>query len=580
MAELKSNTADETQYFSNITKFLYNIYISIFSAVGLFGVETIKVLIRFSDVVYNKFMKRYVIAVSKIWLRFLKFNSKIVQAIKFKFYSFLEFFISAKNVVANGYNSHPDSSIPIKLLFAAAAFFKGLSNNIRIFVTIFNYALPVAAVAALFALVQYVSGLNFAVAVTYNGEHIGYIESEKVFESAGEKLQNRMVYLEDDETIDYIPKFTVAIVDDEKLKTDSEITDAIITSSAGEIVKATGLTIDGEFYGAVKDGVALTSALADMLNKYKTGNPDETVEFAKDVKTETGIFKATNIVHNESLVAKLTNLEQKDVYYEVEAGDTPIMIAAKNDMTLDELVAYNSDILTNCKIGKQVLVKRPEAFLPVKVIRQETYEAEIDYEITYVDSNKLYKGQSITSRAGVKGAAMITDNVEYIDGIEVGRSEISRSVVSEPVPAVVERGTMSMPTASAYVASAAKSDYGLIWPVSGGYISQYYGNYGHNGIDYAYRGNGYGQPIVASLPGTVSFSGWNGSYGNLVIIDSPGGVQTWYAHCSSLLVSSGQTVSQGQQIARIGSTGRSTGNHLHFRVLVNGVQRNPMNYLP
>ncbi|MFZ2537622.1 MAG: M23 family metallopeptidase, partial [Oscillospiraceae bacterium] len=91
---------------------------------------------------------------------------------------------------------------------------------------------------------------------------------------------------------------------------------------------------------------------------------------------------------------------------------------------------------------------------------------------------------------------------------------------------------------------------------------------------------GYGQPIVAAIAGRVTFSGTNGSYGKLVIIESPGGIQTWYAHCSKLVVSAGQTVSQGQQIANVGNTGRSTGNHLHFRVVINGVQKNPLNYLP
>lgn len=558
---------------------LYNIYIAFFSAIGLFGVETIKVLSKFCSLVYRKLLKRHIMLLDRAWLSVLKFFSKCSKGILFKFYAFLEFFIDAKNVVVKGYRSRPDSAVPVKVFFAFGAFCKGVRNNLRFFVSLFNYAFPVAALILFFNLVSYIGSLNFAVAVEYNGEHIGYIENEKVFESAGEKLQDRMIYLENDEAFDNIPRFTVAIVDRDNLKTDSEITDSIIMSSEGEIVKATGLTIDGEFYGAVKDGTMLTSTLSDILNQYKTENPNESVAFVRDVSTETGIYKAENIVDETRLVSTLTALEEQEVYYEVVSGDTPIMIAAKNDMTLDELVALNSDILTSCKIGQQVLVNRPAAFLPVKVITQETYEVSIPYETTYTESSKLYVGQSVVSKAGKEGVASVTATVELVDGYEIARTEISRIVVEEPTNAVVQRGTMAMPTATS-AANATRSDYGLIWPVSGGYISQYYGNYGHNGIDYAYRGNGYGQPIIAALPGTITYAGWMSSYGNLVIVDSPGGIQTWYAHCSSLLVSVGQTVSQGQTIARVGSTGRSTGNHLHFRVLVNGVQRNPLSYLP
>ena len=88
-----------------------------------------------------------------------------------------------------------------------------------------------------------------------------------------------------------------------------------------------------------------------------------------------------------------------------------------------------------------------------------------------------------------------------------------------------------------------------------------------------------GTSIFAAAGGTVIVSGWNsGGYGNYVVIDHGGGITTLYAHCSSLNVSKGQTVSKGQVIARVGSTGISTGPHLHFEVLKNGGHTNPMSY--
>ena len=98
----------------------------------------------------------------------------------------------------------------------------------------------------------------------------------------------------------------------------------------------------------------------------------------------------------------------------------------------------------------------------------------------------------------------------------------------------------------------------------------------HTGLDIAASK---GTPIKAAAGGTVIYSGWKGSLGKLVVIDHGNGVETYYAHCNSLVAAKGETVSQGQVIAYVGSTGNSTGPHLHLEIRVNGVAKNPQNYL-
>ena len=98
----------------------------------------------------------------------------------------------------------------------------------------------------------------------------------------------------------------------------------------------------------------------------------------------------------------------------------------------------------------------------------------------------------------------------------------------------------------------------------------------HTGLDIA---TSTGTPVIAAASGTVTFAGWKGSYGNLMVITHSNGVQTYYGHCSKLYCSAGQAVSQGQTIAAVGSTGNSTGPHLHFEIRVSGVAYNPQNYL-
>ena len=127
-----------------------------------------------------------------------------------------------------------------------------------------------------------------------------------------------------------------------------------------------------------------------------------------------------------------------------------------------------------------------------------------------------------------------------------------------------------------------ESSSGFVWPLqySGVYISCHYGQYsGHGGTDITMP-SAMGKDIQAVAAGTVIIAGWHWSYGNYIVIDHGNGLSTYYAHCSALYVSVGQSVSQGEVIGAVGSTGNSTGPHLHFEVRVNGSRRNPENYLP
>ncbi len=120
----------------------------------------------------------------------------------------------------------------------------------------------------------------------------------------------------------------------------------------------------------------------------------------------------------------------------------------------------------------------------------------------------------------------------------------------------------------------------FVWPVSGGRISSHFGpRWGgfHEGLDIAVPT---GTPVRASKEGWVTFSGWNGGYGNVIDIDHGGQVVTRYAHNSRLLVSRGSFVHQGQVIAYSGNTGTSTGPHLHFEIRLDGRPQNPIRYLP
>lgn len=173
------------------------------------------------------------------------------------------------------------------------------------------------------------------------------------------------------------------------------------------------------------------------------------------------------------------------------------------------------------------------------------------------------------------GEITSTDRAESILKDIVDRN---KPVVRYTAPTYNYYKTETNQTASDEIANAALAQGG-IWPTTSHYISSPYGwRWGafHSGTDIAGR---YGDPIYAYKSGLVTYAGWANSYGYIVKIDHGNGFSTWYAHCSQLLVTAGQEVSQGQTIALMGSTGYSTGNHLHFEVRINGVHVNSYPYI-
>ena len=136
------------------------------------------------------------------------------------------------------------------------------------------------------------------------------------------------------------------------------------------------------------------------------------------------------------------------------------------------------------------------------------------------------------------------------------------------------------PGAASYASDSSPHTTPSIWPAAG-YVSSPYGlrfdgTEFHQGIDIAAD---MGAPIVATADGVVTAAGWNGGYGNMVDVDHGGGIVTRYGHASALAVTVGQQVRRGEVIAYVGSTGRSTGPHVHYEVRVNGAPVNPAGYL-
>jgi murein DD-endopeptidase MepM/ murein hydrolase activator NlpD len=201
----------------------------------------------------------------------------------------------------------------------------------------------------------------------------------------------------------------------------------------------------------------------------------------------------------------------------------------------------------------------------VSVIAARTDEARIARDRLAVDRDRLATVESLKSGA-------LTDTRET-------REEYLREVEALAAQSAALAATIRDAQADAgSTGTGQPSAAGLIWPCDGVVVSGFGMRWGrmHEGIDI---GCAYGTPNRAAAAGTVIYSGWLGGYGNLVVVDHGNGLSTAYAHASSLLVSVGQAVSQGETVSLVGSTGNSSGPHLHFEVRVNGQAVDPLLYL-
>ena len=255
--------------------------------------------------------------------------------------------------------------------------------------------------------------------------------------------------------------------------------------------------------------------------------------------------------------------------YTVKEGDSLWSIARAHDMYVSDIVESNAiqeDIIL--ALDQEIILNRPTPLINVVAQVEGNERVAIPFQ-TITEKDNSSSGIRIKTE-GQNGEKVVAYKATLLNGVLETKDIIEEKTIQPAVDKVVVKGTQATQVAS----RGGRSTGRLNWPVTGS-ISQSYGGR-HTGIDIA---GPTGSSIRAADGGTVSFAGWQGGYGNFVIVKHSDGLVTRYAHCSKILVSSGQSVSQGQTIATRGSTGNSTGPHLHFEVMQNGSFRNPLSYL-
>ena len=447
-----------------------------------------------------------------------------------------------------------------------------------------TYFLPALAAAVLVVVVRRGLGLQFVLNVQVNGESVGYVATEQVFEKARDDVQGRILTAErllqgtDDAQTewDVNPTFTLAVAD--QTMTEREIANAILKTASDEIVNATAVYIDDELQFVTTEGDHLRSYLENIKAPYEDAmDTSVTTEFVHNIRMVDGVFLQKSVSSYADVIEAL-NAGAGLTKYTAKDGDTVQDVLDATGVSFDSLAQINPELLTldqEIPAGTTLVTGAVNAdLLQVKVVRHDTETIPVAYETENSTSSEYAYGKVVVVQDGVEGTADITYETTYIDGVPVDRQAVDYKVITQPVNKITITGTKLKTGMVAQVGSGS-----FMWPVPGySYVSRWASlPGGHRGADICAP---YGTSILAADSGSVVAAGWHWSYGNYVEIDHGNGYRTLYAHMSSISVTQGQAVSQGQEIGKVGSTGNSTGNHCHFEVYSGGTLISARQFFP
>lgn len=441
-------------------------------------------------------------------------------------------------------------------------------------------AVPAACIVTLCAAVQRGTSQKYGVAVAVDGKLMGIVAAESDYMEAEEIVRKRLAGTDAAETLAFSRSFQIEELDgSELLISAGQLADRMLQNADITLEEGFGVYVNDEFQGAVDDTHAIEAALTRQLSAYSDhlNGELEDIRYADTVHYEAGLYPAEQFVPAQHLANQLTETTHELRTYTIGRNETVFSIAARFSLTPDELRRYNSDLPDMPVSGTRITVPVATHRLPIVYTKKATTLSFINYDTVETETDEYLAGVREITQRGVKGEKRSQLLRTYTDGILTATKTLSTKKLCNPVTQKVAIGTFhAQPYSTDTVIDGSGKYY---WPVDGGKLTCLFGGeIGHIGLDI---GAAEYSEIYAADAGTVLYAGWDeGGYGNFVILQHEDGFQTVYGHCVELLVQPKQKVKRGETIALVGSTGDSTGAHLHFEVRdENGVRVNPVLYL-
>lgn len=441
------------------------------------------------------------------------------------------------------------------------------------------------------------------------GERVAFFREEGDYQSAAlqaEETASRILNI--NYSLPQEATVSTAVAPKSKVESQTQVTNALL-DSIPELAHLYTLSIDGVRVGAARSAQDLEQALALVKAQYTT--PDTlSVQIESQVSLRYEYLPAeTPVLSAEALAALLLEQSPQCLPYTVQEGDTLEALLARFSMTQERLQELNPDVdLTASEIamglewddaspnaqldaeafaeifasefgtplavGTVLTVEQLCPRLVVSTVEEQRFTRAVLPTLETQPDSTMYQGEQRIIQPGQAGEETVLARVVTRCGVTVASTDLTSVVTTEAVPLTVGTGTQPMPELPEGM---------FLWPVRG-YLTSDFGyrfifgetNF-HRGVDLAAAE---GTAISAAAGGVVTYAGVKGTYGNLVAVSHGNGFVTYYAHCSKILVEVGESVTQGQPLAAVGSTGRSTGPHLHFEVRYQNTPIDPFLYLP
>ena len=472
-------------------------------------------------------------------------------------------------------------------LVVVMTFFKGVYDRLKTFfagrVDARMMKILLISLAAALVLIGGGFGIHHALtvknglAIDMNGTRIGIIKVVKNKDVTGEYLADLAIKKLEQDVGARVQVQETVTTELLHAKSAAFVTEDFVVNELKKsftfLVEAARITVNGNEMAVVASEKDALSVLDDIKNGFlQDGLEISEASFVEEVLTELMFVAYEDIISTDRAAEILnTNLIEEKMYTIVD-GDTLDRIAEKAGMTRAELLALNSNysVDTILRIGEKMILTVPRPLLSVMTRERVTYTEVVPKPVEIRENASEHKSFSRILQQGKDGQRQVTADIIRINGFENGREIIDTLEIEAPITEIKEVGTSdSLPR-------RALGEF--IMPASGKLTEYFNARRGtHDGIDIA---NSKGTPIYASDGGVVVQARNKGDgYGNNIIIDHGNGFETYYAHNSKMLVTVGQAVAQGEQIALMGSTGNSSGNHCHFEIRKNGVPVNPFDYI-
>ena len=410
-------------------------------------------------------------------------------------------------------------------------------------------------------------------AVSLNGQVVGWVQDREALEDALRELQQEKE-ADYGEGVELTGNLEFAQVTERDLEAEEA---AQLASRLEKLmtytVPAALITVNGSPVVALAGEEEAQQVLAAVQEEYcssEEGAVLEEVIIKERVAVVPERVEIDQLREPEEALRLLLRGTDEVITHRVAKGESLWSIAVDHDLTVEDLKKANPDLKSELlQIDQELNLVVPKPYLTVVTKETITHTQEIPYETRTIKDSSLWAWERQIREEGKPGTKEVTWTIVRENGQEVERTLVAEKELEEPVTQVVAIGTKM---------AVAQGTGRLSWPMRRGSLTSRYGlrrGRVHSGVDIAAPT---GTPIYAADSGVVTMAQWYSGYGKTVVIDHGNGVSTLYGHCSEILVRVGSKVEKGQLIARVGSTGRSTGSHLHFEVRERGRACDPLRY--